>query len=162
MIRKLTYKHVTILSLVLTIFVASPCVMAQRNGQRVPSENQRQEYLENLRNYKHDFFKKDLNLTREQENSFFRAYDQMDEELLKIGDETRALERKISNDAGATDTEIESAARVLFEQKKKEGEVELKYFEEFKKILTKRQLLKLKDTERKFNRALLGNSRKRK
>lgn len=127
-------------------------------AQKPAADDNRKEWMSELRNYKHAFFKKDLNLSREQEAAFFKAYDEMDDEIIRIGEETRSLERKINSDDNASETEIESAARAMFEQKKKEADVELRYFDEFSKILTKRQLLKLKETERRFNRALLKHS----
>lgn len=149
-------KSLNILALILAaFFMAAPAAMAKKARG---NEGPRKEWMADLRNYKHEFYKKDLNLTREQEAPFFKAYDQMDDELMRVGEETRTLERKISTNAEATDTELESAARTLFEQKKREAEIELKYFDEFKNVLTKRQLLKLKETERRFNRALLRYS----
>lgn len=139
---------------------AAPLSQAQR--YRANNDERRKEWMSQMRQFKHEFFKKKLALTRDQETPFFKAYDQMDDELIRIGEETRALERKAISNADASDTELESAARTLFEQKKKEGEVELKYFEEFSKILTKKQLIKLKETERQFNRELLNNSRETK
>lgn len=141
----------------LAILLAVPATYAQRRTRN--DDDRRKEWMTEMRNFKHEFFKKELGLTREQETPFFNAYDQMDDELIRIGEETRQLERKINASGDATDTEMESAARTLFEQKKKEADVELKYFEEFKNILTKRQLLKLKETERRFNRALLNHNK---
>ena len=131
-------------------FVATP-VSAQKN---------RDQRSKQLLEYKHQFYKKALALTPAQEAAFFKAFDLMDEELYRIGSETRALERKYMSAKNATDTELESAARTLFEQKKKEAEVELKYFEQFKNILTKRQLLMLKETERRCNKGLLRQAPK--
>ena len=132
------------------VFATDPTYARQRI-----SDEQREEWLGELREYRHKFFRKELNLTRDQETKFFQAYDKMDAELIKIGEETREMERKMMNNLNASDNEIETVARALFEQKKREAEVELKYFEQFKEILTKRQLLKLKDAERKFNSSLL-------
>lgn len=145
--------------LVLAILAAAPSALAQR--PKGNPDEKRKEWMADMRNFKHEFFKKDLSLTREQEGPFFKAYDQMDDELIRIGEETRSLERKINSDTDASDTEMESAARTLFEQKKKEAEVELKYYEDFKDILTMRQLLRLKETERRFNRALLNRTKER-
>ena len=145
---------------VMLAFLAAPTTLRAQRTKGNPEEK-RKEWIADMRNFKHEFFKKDLNLTREQEGPFFKAYDEMDDELIRIGEETRSLERKINSDTDASETEMESAARTLFEQKKKEGEVELKYFEEYKGILTKRQLLRLKETERRFNRALLNHSKEK-
>jgi len=122
--------------------------------QRI-SDEQREEWLGEMREYRHKFFRKELNLNRDQETKFFQAYDRMDAELIKIGEETREMEKKMINNTQASDTEMETVARALFEQKKREAEVELKYFDQFKEILSKRQLLKLKEVERKFNATLL-------
>jgi Spy/CpxP family protein refolding chaperone len=74
----------------------------------------------------------------------------MEDKLNKLGAETRDLERKVTSDTDASAVECESTARALFEQKKNEGEIELQYFEKFKEILTPRQLVNLKNVERKF------------
>lgn len=150
-------KRIIIISalVILTSLLTSPAIIAQKQK---PTEEMRKEALTEMRNFKHDFFKKDLGLSRDQEAPFFKVYDQMDDELMKLGEETRLLERKINADADASDLEMESAARTIFEQKKKEGEIELKYFDELKNVLNKRQLLKLKETERRFNRVLLKYS----
>lgn len=140
-------------------FFAMPYVATAQ--KRANDDDRRKEWMSEMRNFKHEFYKKDLNLTREQESAFFSAMDRMDDELIHIGEETRQLERKVNADRDASDTEMESAARTLFEQKKREADIELKYFEEYKTILNKRQLLKLKETERRFNRALLGRSKGR-
>lgn len=111
---------------------------------------ERDEWKVELRNYKHRFLKKELGLTREQETPFFKIYDEMDDQLIKINAETRALEKKALSDGDASDTELEAAARAIFEQKKKESEVELKYFDQLADVLTLKQLVRLKDTERKL------------
>lgn len=149
-------KSIVIFSLIAAFMLSINSAAAQRS--RHDDDDQRKEWMNDLRNYKHEFYKKELDLTREQEAPFFKSMDQMDDELFRVGEETRQLERKIHQDSDASDTEMESAARALFEQKKKEADIELKYFEEYKTILTKRQLLKMKEAERRFNRALLKHS----
>lgn len=156
---KATKTRFVAVALLIALSFAGIASFAQPKRQN--DEEKRKEWMTEMRSFKHEFFKKELGLNREQENAFFKAYDQMDDELIKIGEETRSLERKITSDPEASETEMESAARTLFEQKKKEADVELKYFEEFKTILNKRQLLKLKETERRFNRALLNRSKGR-
>lgn len=157
MIAKFKNLHLVFAMLGLSLLLNIPAVSyAQRpkHGAGIAHVD-KQLPLEQLLQFKHDFLKIHLKITHSQETRFFRIYDQMDAELRKIGEETRTLERKTSRNAKATDTELESAARVLFEQKQKEAEVELKYYEEFKKVLTKSQLFRYKEVERKMIRALL-------
>lgn len=112
-------------------------------------KNQRQRAIQEMRQYKHSVITKELDLKKDQQEKFFELYDAMENELMTLGEETRELERKTINDANATDAQNLAAARALFELKKKESEIELKYYDSFAEVLTPRQLLKLKSAERK-------------
>lgn len=134
--------------LLLAVFISAPSAFAAGKIDKDAA-------LEELKQFKHDYLKKELNLSREQEATFFNYYDQMYDELISVGNQTRRLSQKVMRDKNATDLELESAARTVFELKKKEGEIELRYFEEFKNILTKQQLLRLKDVERKMIKLII-------
>lgn len=120
----------------------------------------RERYINEIRAYKHNYIAKELELSKEQQKEFFTVYDEMEDELMKINDETRELERKTEADKDASDTELEAAATAIFSQKQKEGEIEMSYFDKFKKILNNRQLLRLKNTERKFTQQLVRHHRR--
>jgi len=120
----------------------------------------RDKFYEQLRPYQHDFISKELELSRDQARDFFPIYDQLDDELKKIGKETRELEKQVLKNKEATDTEIEAASQAIFAQKEKEGKIELEYYEKFKQILEPRQLLKLKSAERRFTQWLLRQHNK--
>lgn len=129
---------------------------AQKNAERKPiSDEERAQWLGELREYKHEYLARELNLTQQQQESFFPVYDEMDDALNKIAADTRALEDKVAADADASDIEIEAASRALFEQRSREGEVDKEYFDKLKEILTPRQLLMLKNSERKFTQQLV-------
>lgn len=131
---------------------ASMNIMAQRAKL---SKEDRQKYLEEMRQFKREFLVKELNLTRDQQNQFFPVYDQMEDEMNQVAEETRDLENKVINDPDASDTELETVARAVFEQKSREGEIEMNYFTKFKDVLSPRQILLLKSTERKFTQQLV-------
>lgn len=146
------------LFLILTLCLAQT-VMAQQQGM---TEEEREKWLTEMRNYKHEVLTRELKLTREQQNEFFPIYDQMDDQLMQIATETRTLEAKVKNDSDASEIECEAAARAVYEQKSREGAVEMEYFDKFKQILTPRQLISLKNAERKFTNNLLKHSQLRK
>lgn len=125
------------------------------------SKEDREKYLEEMRQFKHEYLVRELDLSRDQQNQFFPIYDQMEDAVNKVADETRALENKVAADPNASDTEIESASRAMFEQKSKEGKIELEYYDKFKDVLSPRQLLKLKNSERKFTQELVRHRGKR-
>lgn len=132
------------------------CFSASAVSAQAPlSENERTRWLSEIREYKHEFLAKDLELTREQQREFFPLYDSMEDEVERINAETRALETKVNDDKNASDIEIENASRTIFEQKRAEGQVEMTYFDKFKEILSPRQLLRLKNAERRFTQQLV-------
>lgn len=135
-------------------------VAADMNAQSALSENDRSRWLSEIREYKHEFLAKDLELTREQQRDFFPLYDSMEDEVERINTETRALETKVSESKEASDLEIENASRTIFEQKRAEGQVEMTYFDKFKEILSPRQLLRLKNAERRFTQQLVKHHRR--
>ncbi|MFG6386456.1 MAG: hypothetical protein K1V80_08310 [Muribaculaceae bacterium] len=135
-------------------------VAADMNAQSALSENDRSRWLSEIREYKHEFLAKDLELTREQQRDFFPLYDSMEDEVERINTETRALETKVSESKEASDLEIENASRTIFEQKRAEGQIEMTYFDKFKEILSPRQLLRLKNAERRFTQQLVKHHRR--
>ena len=140
--------------IILFIATVASSALAQ---PRPPPEN-RERWKSELRNYKHDFMVRELDLSRDQQSKFFPLYDQMEDSIEQINTDTRELEKRIGDDA--SDIETEAAARALFEQKSREGQLELEYFDSFKTILTPRQLLKLKSAERQFMRRLMHHNRR--
>lgn len=141
------------------VFATSALFAVESVAQQLNDED-RDRYINEIRAYKHNYLIRDLNLTREQQREFFALYDEMDEKLQQLNTETRDLERRVDANADASDTEIEAAARAVFEQTVKEGNIELDYFEKFSKVLTPRQLLKLKSSEKKFTQFLVRQHRR--
>lgn len=138
------------------LFIAT--VASSALAQPRPTPENRERWKSELRNYKHDFMTRELDLSRDQQSKFFPLYDQMEDSIEQINTDTRELEKRIGDDA--SDIETEAAARALFEQKSREGQLELEYFDSFKTILTPRQLLKLKSAERQFMRRLMHHNRR--
>lgn len=138
------------------LFIAT--VASSALAQPRPTPENRERWKSELRNYKHDFMVRELDLSRDQQSKFFPLYDQMEDSIEQINTDTRELEKRIGDDA--SDIQTEAAARALFEQKSREGQLELEYFDSFKTILTPRQLLKLKSAERQFMRHLMHHNRR--
>lgn len=138
------------------------CILAPANlaAQGNMSRGDRQRWLQEIRTYKHDFLADKLNLSRDQQNTFFPLYDEMEDRIEALNSETRDIENRVVDDAAASDTELKNAARAIFELKQAEGTIELEYFEKFKEILQARQLLMLKNAERQFTRQLVNKHRR--
>ncbi len=116
----------------------------------------RKEWFEELRQYKHDFLAKELQLSQEQQDKFFPLYDDMENSVESLNRQTRGLEKNIEKaDGKASDLEYEKAAEAMFELKSKEGAIEQQYATKFKTVLTPKQMFELKRAERKFFHKLM-------
>ena len=133
-------------------------------GQRKGKEKFRQ-WMVQMKKYKHDFLIRELSLTDEQKDAFLSLYDKMEDEKWALGRDVRHMEREIMKKGDeATDLEFEKAADAAVELSGKQNEVQRRYHEEFKKVLTKRQLFQLNAAERKFQKSLMeqrGKNRKK-
>lgn len=125
-----------------------------------PDESDRRKWMTEMRNFKHEFLAKDLNLTKEQQQEFFASYDEMEDRIDRLNAETRDLEQRIMTDSDASDVEVDAAARAVYQLKSEESKIELEYFDRFKEILQPRQLIKLKNAERKFTQQLMIHHRR--
>ncbi len=144
------------LAFLLSAIILPLCTQAQR-----PTERDREVWMKEIQQYKNDFIAKKINLTEEQKAKFTPLYSSMDEEIHKAQEEADLLYRQTLNKKdNATDLEYEKAAEAAYELKGRENSIEMKYFDEFKSILTPIQLFKLKDAERDFTRQLMRQHRR--
>ena len=152
---KPSVRHLYFLAVIISISV----VRADAQPPQLDDEG-RQRWMTEIRNYKHDFFTKELELSEDQQRDFFAEYDQMEDRINKLNSETRELEEKTIDNPDASDVELEATARALFEIKGEESKIELEYFEKFKNILQPKQLVLIKNTERKFTQQLVQHHRR--
>lgn len=138
--------------------IASSFIFAAAQSQ--PDENDRQKWINEVRNFKHEFMVKDLDLSKAQQKDFFAAYDEMEDRINQLNIETRDLEQKVLSDPDASDIELEAAARMSYILKNEESKIELEYFDKFKDVLSPRQLIRLKSAERKFTQQLMQHHRR--
>lgn len=146
--------------ILIAALVLTACAPILAPAQSISDED-RTAWTGEMRRYKHQWLTKELELTTEQSHEFFDKYDEMEDELERVYRETRTLETRTICDEKATDTECEAAARAIFEQKKNEAEIELRYFDKFKQILTPKQLLKLRSAERSFVQHVVNAHKRR-
>lgn len=131
-------------------------------GAQKPTARERRVWMKEMRQYKNDYISRKLELTEDQKVKFIPLYNRMEDEVRVISEQTMSMEREVRKKGDeATDLEYEKAAEAQFELKAKESQIELKYFNEFKTILTPKQLLKLKRAEREFSRNLMKKHHER-
>lgn len=152
-------KNLTLtLTLLFSCFLASLPVSAQR-----PDSRDREAWMKEMQQFKSDYIAKRLDLSEDQKPKFVDLYNKMDNEVRAAQEEAEMLYRQTyqKKDA-ASDLECEKAAEAIYELKGRENVIEMKYFNEYKAILTPRQLFKLKEAERDFTRELMKQHRRQK
>lgn len=148
-------------AIVITFILAAILLPGGAHAQR-NSDRNRESWMKEIQQYKNDFIAKKLELTDEQRAKFLPLYNSMDEEIRKTQEEAEQLSRQtMSKEDKASDLEYEKAAEAMYELKGRENAIEMKYFNEYKTILTPRQLFKLKDAEKDFTRELMKQHRRR-
>lgn len=136
------------------------CISLWAQPKHDGSQEDRRKWFREMTQYKHEFLAKELDLNKEQEAKFFPLYDKMEAETRELQRQTRKMEKDVADKGKkATDLDYEKAAEALQEQKGKESAIEMRYFNQFKTVLTKKQLFRLKQAERKFTQAIMDHHR---
>lgn len=115
----------------------------------------RNQWMNELRQYKRTYFAKELDLTREQQNKFFPLYEEMEQQTAAVDDDVRLMERRIAEAPDASDLEYEKAAEAIYDGKVRQAEIEKSYMEKFKDVLSRKQLFMLNSVERQFQRDII-------
>ena len=115
----------------------------------------REQWMNEIQQYKRGYFAKELGLTKEQQDKFFPLYEEMEQQTHRIEEESRIMEKRVSEAEDATALEYEKATEALYDAKVKEADLEREYMVKFKEILDSKQLFELKAVERKFTREMM-------
>lgn len=149
----MTPKIINRLLPLLTALCISFASLADNHGQR-------QKWMENMRQAKHEFLTKELKLSETQCRDFFPLYDKMTEERMALEKKLRCREQEVLDKGDkATDREIDAVIDDQYSIDIKLNDIDRKYLPRFKSILSRPQLLRLKHAERKFQRQLMQKKR---
>lgn len=125
-------------------------------GPKTPKNGERKEWMKKLQALKHDYLVKELDLTEAQRDEFFRVYDAKEAERMAAEQKVRQAERNVRKKAeAATDADYDAAINAQYRLNSEIAEIEAKYEAGFRKILTRRQLFKLRGAEHGFQRKLM-------
>lgn len=142
-----------LLTILIATLVIAGAMTAQNKG--------RSKFATDMYQAKHEMIIEELGLTQSQQKQFMPLYEQMEREIYQVNRNARALANEVEKKKNPSDRDYEVAASALSNTRVQEGDIEAKYFEKFSKILSKKQLFQLKQTERKFTQEMLSKKRKR-
>lgn len=137
------------LSMMILGFLSSMFAVSAQDKQ------DRDQWMNEIKQYRRTYFTKELNLTRDQQTKFFPIYEEMEERTAQAEEEARVMERRIAEAPDATDLEYEKATEALYDAKLTQAEIEKSYMDKFRSVLSARQLFELKNAERQFQREML-------
>lgn len=159
--KKILLNLLCIITLMLPAFTTTAqCPPPPPGEGQAPTQAQREQWMMEMRQKKHDFLIKELDLAPSQQEPFFKAYDAMEDKIMALGEQTRRTEKEVKQMEDPTDADYDRAIEELYELKGREYLAEKAGREEFSKILTKRQMFRLKGAERKFFRTLMRHHHK--
>ncbi len=130
----------------------------RRGGDRRPD---RTEWMRKMKQLKHEFMTRELNLSAEQQKAFFALYDAKEDERFQAERAVRRSDRALLDKIGdASDSELDAAIDAQYEFDSKLAQIEKKYLPKFRKVLTRQQLFKLRHVEREFQKMLMERKNK--
>ena len=142
-------KQIILKTFILTILLCQVESAIADTSEKVPQQGNK--WMEEVKNFKHSFLIKEVEMTDEQSKEFLPLYIEMEEKIYQANKDARILEKEISvSSQNVTDEDYEKAAKALSQVKTKEAEIENQYFDIFSTILSKKQLFLLKRAENRF------------
>lgn len=146
-------KKLTLLLLVALMLIPAGS-MAQDNKRSNRAE--RKEWMKKLKALKHDFLAKELDLTENQKAEFFDIYDSKEAERMDAEQKVKQAEHNVRHKGeAASDADYDAAIRAQYNFNSEIASIESKYEALLRKVLTKRQLYKLRGSEHAFQRKLM-------
>lgn len=144
-----------LISLILLAVTLLPATtLAQEHKHR--NREDRKEWMKKLKALKSDYLIKELSLTETQKGDFFKIYDQLEDERNAAEQKVRAAERNVRKKAdAATDEDYDAAIAAQYQLNSELANIDAKYEGQLRKVLTKRQLFKLRGAEFGFQRKLM-------
>lgn len=118
-----------------------------------PDNAQREQQRKELIDFKIKYLIKEVDVPADKQAEFERLYRKMEDERAALFREVYRRAKLINKNS--TDSEILAVADLIAVAKQREGGMEVRYYQEFKKFLTPRQLLNLKRAEGRFNRKVM-------
>lgn len=103
-----------------------------------------------IQDFKLKFLSQEMELSKEQEQKFFDLYKEMSMKKKALFDEMRSIQNSLDNNKNAGDKDYEEASKKLDALRDADAALNKEYDKKFEKILTKRQMYKMKTAEDKF------------
>lgn len=116
--------------------------------------------MKEIQEYKIKFLAQEMELKDNQKKEFADIYVKYDDERMKNFRDIRQLEKKLNSNS--KEQEYKEINDKLASSRLRDVELEKEYNEKFSKVLTPKQIYKMKDAEEKFRRKMMDMRHKHK
>lgn len=149
-------KYLKILLLAVIMMPLSAMADKPKEKPGKGKHRERTEWFRKMKEVKHNYLAKELDLTDKQKNEFFKLYDAKESERFAAESKVRKLEKELKKKGdAATEADFDTAIAAQYRLNREIADIESKYEKPFRQILTKRQLFKLPRAERGFQHKLM-------
>ncbi|MDR1809921.1 MAG: hypothetical protein LBR34_05910 [Prevotella sp.] len=127
------------------------------HGQTQAQENRPPFNLEEFKQKRSEFLKKEIGLTPEEAKAFIPLCDELMRKKFELNKSIIEKNRSLINRTSVPDAEYEGLVAETFEVRKKEIKLEKEYYEKFKAVLSPEKIYKYQQAEMKLARNMINN-----
>lgn len=140
-------KHL-LLILALIMGCSASAIAQKPNGKK--GDNMMKE----LQEFKIKFIAQEIDLKDSQKAEFVELYNEMCAKRLEVMRDAWKMERDLKNNKDATEADYQAVTEAMTKAKAKDAEIEKSYDEKFAKILSQKQIYKMKEAEDEFRKKM--------
>lgn len=141
-----------VMALLIGFLVGTAPADAQKNGD---NGKKRAEMMKELQEFKIKYLIQEAGITPEQQPEFIKLYTEMDNAKLNMFKARRESRKALSKNPSPTDEDYNRVSEEMADAKNAEGAIDKSYYLQFKKLLSPKQLYKMKDAEARFNHKMM-------
>lgn len=116
--------------------------------------------LKELREYKLKYIAQEIDLTEQQRDKFIEIYDSKMNALKANFERQRSAEKKLKGDL--SESECKKQMEIISDCKLNDVRIDKEYDAKFEKVLSAKQIYKMKEAEEKFRKKMMELHQKRK
>lgn len=148
----------TILFVLALIFAGNIPAYAQKEDKGKKNA----EMIKELQEFKIKYLIQEAEITKEQQPEFVKLYTEMSNAKLSLQRGYMENYRALKDKSEPTDDDYNKVSEEMAGGKSAEGAIDQKYYRQFKRLLSAKQLFKLKEAEVNFNRKMMKMRDKKK
>ncbi len=118
----------------------------------------KEKWMQEIQQHQNDFLARELQLSDKQRADFLPLYNKMRTEIFEATEAARLKAKAVKDKTdSATDADYDAATQAYLDGRSREAEIIKAYYKKFGHILSKKQLFKLDEAQRKFDRMLMSH-----